>query len=87
MLEHMGYLDANAAIVQAIEKVLAAGPDNAPFTPDIGGTGIHGRVWQSHCQHDLRRRCVLVAATWRSSSRAGFPAGGDGAKPEGTWLH
>jgi tartrate dehydrogenase/decarboxylase/D-malate dehydrogenase len=39
MLEHMGYLHASAAIVQAIEKVLAAGPDSAAFTPDIGGTG------------------------------------------------
>jgi hypothetical protein len=29
MLEHMGYLDASAAIAQAIEKVVAAGPDNA----------------------------------------------------------
>lgn len=39
MLEHMGYPEASAAIVQAIEKVLAAGSDHAPFTPDIGGKG------------------------------------------------
>jgi tartrate dehydrogenase/decarboxylase/D-malate dehydrogenase len=38
MLEHLGYPQAGAAIVRAIEKVLEAGPKNAPFTRDIGGT-------------------------------------------------
>jgi tartrate dehydrogenase/decarboxylase/D-malate dehydrogenase len=38
MLEHFGYVEAGAAIVSAIEKVLEAGPRNAPFTPDMGGT-------------------------------------------------
>jgi tartrate dehydrogenase/decarboxylase/D-malate dehydrogenase len=38
MLEHLGYTDAGAAVVQAIEKVLEAGPAHAPFTSDIGGT-------------------------------------------------
>jgi tartrate dehydrogenase/decarboxylase/D-malate dehydrogenase len=38
MLEHLGYAEAGAAVVRAIEKVLEAGPKNAPFTPDIGGT-------------------------------------------------
>jgi tartrate dehydrogenase/decarboxylase/D-malate dehydrogenase len=38
MLEHFGYVEAGAAIVRAIEKVLEAGPKNAPFTPDMGGT-------------------------------------------------
>lgn len=37
MLEHFGHAQAGAAIVNAIEKVLAAGPSNAPFTPDMGG--------------------------------------------------
>jgi tartrate dehydrogenase/decarboxylase/D-malate dehydrogenase len=37
MLEHFGYAEAGAAIVKAIERVLEAGPKNAPFTPDIGG--------------------------------------------------
>ena len=37
MLEHFGYAEAGAAIVSAIEKVLEAGPNNAPFTPDMGG--------------------------------------------------
>jgi tartrate dehydrogenase/decarboxylase/D-malate dehydrogenase len=40
MLEHLGYAEAGAAVVQAIEKVLEAGPKNAPFTPDIGGTAM-----------------------------------------------
>ncbi len=38
MLEHLGYPEAGAAVVRAIEKVLEAGPKHAPFTPDIGGT-------------------------------------------------
>ncbi len=37
MLEHLGQPEAGAAILNAIERVLAAGPDRAPFTPDIGG--------------------------------------------------
>ncbi len=37
MLEHFGHAEAGAAIVRAIEKVLEAGPANAPFTPDMGG--------------------------------------------------
>ena len=37
MLDHFGHAEAGAAIVRAIEKVLEAGPDNAPFTPDMGG--------------------------------------------------
>jgi tartrate dehydrogenase/decarboxylase/D-malate dehydrogenase len=39
MLEHFGHADAAAAIVQAIERVLEAGPGNAPLTPDMGGKG------------------------------------------------
>jgi tartrate dehydrogenase/decarboxylase/D-malate dehydrogenase len=38
MLEHLGHPEAGAAIVRAIEKVLEAGPNHAPLTPDIGGT-------------------------------------------------
>jgi tartrate dehydrogenase/decarboxylase/D-malate dehydrogenase len=38
MMEHLGHPEAGAAILKAIEKVLAAGPAGAPFTPDIGGT-------------------------------------------------
>ncbi|MGR9091782.1 MAG: tartrate dehydrogenase [Gammaproteobacteria bacterium] len=38
MLEHLGHSDAGAAVLTAIESVLAAGPANAPLTPDIGGT-------------------------------------------------
>ncbi|WP_194722287.1 tartrate dehydrogenase [Noviherbaspirillum malthae] len=37
MLEHLGYAEAGAAVLRAIEKVLEAGPANAPFTRDIGG--------------------------------------------------
>lgn len=39
MLEHFGHVEAAAAIVTAIERVLQAGPDQAPLTPDMGGKG------------------------------------------------
>ncbi|PWK38503.1 tartrate dehydrogenase [Cupriavidus plantarum] len=38
MLEHLGHPEAGAAVLAAIEKVLAAGPAHAPLTRDIGGT-------------------------------------------------
>jgi isocitrate/isopropylmalate dehydrogenase len=38
MLEHLGYAEAGAAVLKAIEDVLAVGPQHAPFTPDMGGT-------------------------------------------------
>ena len=38
MLEHLGHADAGAAVLAAIETVLARGADAAPFTPDLGGT-------------------------------------------------
>jgi tartrate dehydrogenase/decarboxylase/D-malate dehydrogenase len=37
MLEHLGYAEAGAAVLAVIEKVLAAGPQHAPFTADMGG--------------------------------------------------
>ncbi|PJJ63734.1 tartrate dehydrogenase [Compostimonas suwonensis] len=39
MLEHLGHEDAAAAVVSAIEAVLAKGARRSPLTPDIGGTG------------------------------------------------
>jgi tartrate dehydrogenase/decarboxylase/D-malate dehydrogenase len=39
MLEHLGHPLASKAIIDAFEKILAAGPLHAPFTPDMGGTG------------------------------------------------
>ena len=39
MLEHLGYPQAGAAVLAAIESVLRAGPTDAPLTPDIGGRG------------------------------------------------
>jgi len=38
MLDHLGYPEAGAAVLRAIEQVLEAGSKNAPFTPDMGGT-------------------------------------------------
>ncbi|RKR06844.1 tartrate dehydrogenase/decarboxylase/D-malate dehydrogenase [Kushneria sinocarnis] len=39
MLEHFGHEQAGRAIVEGIEAVLAAGPEAAPLTPDLGGKG------------------------------------------------
>ena len=39
MLDHLGHADAGAAVLGAIEQVLAAGPQAAPLTRDIGGHG------------------------------------------------
>ncbi|WP_201195880.1 tartrate dehydrogenase [Pseudomonas fluorescens] len=39
MLEHLGHPQAGAAVLTAIETVLAMGPVNAPLTADIGGKG------------------------------------------------
>ncbi|WP_263262452.1 tartrate dehydrogenase [Pseudomonas sp. RIT-PI-S] len=39
MLEHLGHAQAGAALLRAIEAVLARGPEQAPLTPDLGGTG------------------------------------------------
>ena len=38
MLDHLGHPEAGAAVVSAIEGVLALGPTGAPLTPDMGGT-------------------------------------------------
>jgi len=37
MLDWLGHADAGAAVLSAIERVLAAGPAHAPITPDLGG--------------------------------------------------
>lgn len=39
MLEHLGHERAGAAILHAIERVLAQGPTQAPLTRDLGGNG------------------------------------------------
>jgi tartrate dehydrogenase/decarboxylase / D-malate dehydrogenase len=39
MLDHLGHPDAGAHLLGAIEDVLAAGPGEAPLTPDLQGTG------------------------------------------------
>lgn len=39
LLDHLGYPEASADLVAAIQKVLALGPEHAPLTPDMGGTG------------------------------------------------
>src|SRR6267378_2732821 len=38
MLDWLGHADAGAAVMAAIEKVLATGPAHAPITPDLGGS-------------------------------------------------
>ncbi len=38
MLDHLGYPQAGAAVLAAIEAVLETGPEVSPLTPDLGGT-------------------------------------------------
>jgi len=38
MLEHLGHPEAGAAVLAAIEAVLARGVGASPFTPDLGGS-------------------------------------------------
>ncbi|MFC0336985.1 tartrate dehydrogenase/decarboxylase / D-malate dehydrogenase [Kushneria avicenniae] len=47
MLEHLGHADAGKAVVDAIERVLAAGPGDAPLTPDLGGRGSTGELGET----------------------------------------
>jgi tartrate dehydrogenase/decarboxylase/D-malate dehydrogenase len=47
MLEHLGYEDAGGAILRAIEKVLAQGPEKAPLTPDLKGKGTTQTLGQA----------------------------------------
>ncbi|WP_136066681.1 tartrate dehydrogenase [Modicisalibacter radicis] len=47
MLEHLGHEDAGKAIVDAIETVLAEGPEKAPLTPDLKGKGSTAELGQA----------------------------------------
>jgi tartrate dehydrogenase/decarboxylase/D-malate dehydrogenase len=42
MLDWLGHAEAAASVLNAIERVLAAGPEHAPLTRDIGGTAGTG---------------------------------------------
>jgi tartrate dehydrogenase/decarboxylase/D-malate dehydrogenase len=50
MLDWLGYPDAAATVLRAIESVLAAGPKNAPLTRDIGGTASTQDLGQAIAQ-------------------------------------
>ena len=49
MLEFLGHKDAHDAVLAAIEKVLAAGPDG-PRTPDLGGSATTADVGRAIAQ-------------------------------------
>lgn len=57
MLDHLGHADAGAAVLSAIEHVLALGPSGAPLTPDLHGTGTTSELGES-----IARRLVAVGA-------------------------
>ena len=56
LLEHAGHDDAGAAIVSAIEAVLAGGPTHAPLTPDLGGTATTKELGQAIAEEIRARR-------------------------------
>lgn len=47
MLEHLGHQEAGTAVVDAIERVLAAGPNDVPLTPDLGGQGTTAELGEA----------------------------------------
>ncbi|MDR3434526.1 MAG: tartrate dehydrogenase [Rouxiella aceris] len=47
MLEHLGYAQAGAEVLQAIEKVLSQGAEHAPLTGDLGGKGNTRQLGQA----------------------------------------
>ncbi len=47
MLEHLGHEEAGGAILEAIEKVLAQGPQKAPLTQDLKGKGTTQTLGQA----------------------------------------
>ncbi len=49
MLEHLGHADAGAAVLAAIEKVLAAGPGHAPLEARHGRHRRNGRPGSCDC--------------------------------------
>ncbi|WP_419711267.1 tartrate dehydrogenase [Pseudomonas sp. NFX224] len=56
MLEHLGHADAGAAVLAAIEAVLAQGPEHAPLTRDLGGTGSTVELGKA-IEKQLSRTC------------------------------
>lgn len=50
MLEHLGYPEAGAAVLSAIERVLAQGPELAPLTPDLQGHGTTSSLGEAICE-------------------------------------
>ncbi|OHV13793.1 tartrate dehydrogenase [Kushneria phosphatilytica] len=47
MLEHLGHEKAGQAMLDGIEAVLAAGSDQAPLTPDLGGQGTTSELGEA----------------------------------------
>jgi tartrate dehydrogenase/decarboxylase/D-malate dehydrogenase len=56
MLDHLGHPDAGAHLLAAIEDVLAAGPDGAPLTPDLGGRGTTAELGATIADRARERR-------------------------------
>lgn len=50
LLDHLGHQAAGKAVVEAIEAVLAAGPKEAPLTPDLGGRGTTAELGEAIAQ-------------------------------------
>ena len=47
MLEHLGFTQAGAAVLAALEQILSVGPKDAPLTADIGGNGTTSELGQA----------------------------------------
>ena len=72
MLDHLGHADAAAAIVRAIEGVLA--DPRAPRTPDMGGKATTFELGRAIAATIYRQRGVAIAFTSPAPSRPGNPS-------------
>nr|WP_269173880.1 MULTISPECIES: isocitrate/isopropylmalate family dehydrogenase [unclassified Modestobacter] len=61
MLGRLVHADAGAAVVAAIEDVLAAGPDGAPLTPDLQGCGTTVELGRTIAERVGERGCSTAA--------------------------
>ena len=84
MMEHLGHPEAGAAILKAIEKVLAAGPAGAPFTPDIGG---RPKRWISAKRSPTRWNIERVGVTATTCFTRSSIGGASGRIPRPPCAH
>ena len=67
LLDHLGHPDAGAHLLGAIEDVLAAGPAEAPLTPDLHGRGTTLELGEAIA--DRVKQAAKAASATRAEAR------------------